>query len=332
VTRRSPRLSRLTRPVRDVLTIPLLETLRRLATWLPHRTALALGRALGRLAWLVCVGPRRRARRHLELAGLVSDPAQAGWLVRRVFAQTGMNAVEFLHATAWSDRKLLSSIDIEGGETIRTALQGKRGLIFVTGHVSNWELMPRFVQLSFGIGLTIPMSSRRNERLNLWLKRRRDHDRVKIVDADKGSMAIMRALRRGEGFGVLADQDTTRGRGIFVSFFGRPAYTPLGPAHLARLCNATLVPLILERNSDDPCRHLLRVGRATRPNPDAHEEADLLRMTQEYTRFLEDCIRRRPELWVWFHQRWRRRPGQSIPVRSAGGRRQRPDGPAAGDP
>jgi KDO2-lipid IV(A) lauroyltransferase len=165
------------------------------------------------------------------------------------------------------------------------------------------------------------MAAQRDERLNEWLKRRRERPGIRIVDSDEGTFALMRHLRRGGCMGVIADQDSTRVSGIFVDFFGRPAYTPIGPARLAQSCKVGVLPLSIERDVDDPRVHRLVLGEPILPDAEAGAEAESQRMTQAYTRHLEERIRARPELWVWLHKRWRHRPGEPIRVRRRGGRK-----------
>jgi lauroyl/myristoyl acyltransferase len=54
------------------------------------------------------------------------------------------------------------------------------------------------------------------------------------------------------------------------------------------------------------------------PNLEADEDSEMLRMTAEFTAALERHIRATPTQWVWFHDRWRHKPGDRIQVRSAG--------------
>lgn len=96
---------------------------------------------------------------------------------------------------------------------------------------------------------------------------------------------------------MLIDQDT-KVDGVWVPFFGRPAFTPAGAAKIALRSNAAVIPTFIERLPDG--RHLA-VFQAPLDLPDDPNAATAL-----MTARIEEQVRRRPEQWVWMHRRWRR--------------------------
>jgi KDO2-lipid IV(A) lauroyltransferase len=89
--------------------------------------------------------------------------------------------------------------------------------------------------------------------------------------------------------------------GVWVPFFGRLAYTPVGAAKIALKQRAAVVPVFIERLENG--HHLVRF-QPPLDLPDDPREATAL-----MTARIEEQIRRRPEQWVWMHRRWRRQPG-----------------------
>jgi KDO2-lipid IV(A) lauroyltransferase len=125
-------------------------------------------------------------------------------------------------------------------------------------------------------------------------------------------------VRSGGALGMLIDQDTTVD-GVWVDFFGRPAWTPVGAAELAARFDAAVLPTFIERLADGS--HAARVG------PALELPADPVAETQRLTDAIEAQVRRVPEQWVWMHRRWRRRPANgarsqkpsaSVPAAPAG--------------
>ena len=110
---------------------------------------------------------------------------------------------------------------------------------------------------------------------------------------------LLRVLRAGGSLGMLIDQDT-RVEGVWVPFFGRPAFTPVGAAKIALRQGAAVVPAFIERLADGT--HLARF------HPPLDLPADEVEATALMTRAIEEQIRRVPEQWVWMHRRWRRQP------------------------
>jgi len=120
---------------------------------------------------------------------------------------------------------------------------------------------------------------------------------------------LLQTLRDGGALGMLIDQDT-RVKGVWVPFFGRPAFTPVGAAEIALRRNVAVVPAFIERREDG--RHLARFY------PVLELADDLVEATAQMTATIEGQIRRRPEQWVWIHRRWRHQQpaGATIPYQS----------------
>jgi KDO2-lipid IV(A) lauroyltransferase len=116
---------------------------------------------------------------------------------------------------------------------------------------------------------------------------------------------MLRALGRGEGVAFVPDQDARRD-GIFVPFFGRPASTTPTLALMALRTGAAVVPTFSVPAGDGSW--LVVYEPEVEVAPTADREADVHRITAECTAIIERWIRRRPELWLWMHRRWKTRP------------------------
>jgi KDO2-lipid IV(A) lauroyltransferase len=101
---------------------------------------------------------------------------------------------------------------------------------------------------------------------------------------------------------MLIDQDTGRVKGTFVEFFGRAAWTATGPAALARLTGASLLPGALVRS--DPGRYRFVLDGEVERSETGDREFDDWETTRRATLALEGIVRRWPDQWTWFHRRW----------------------------
>ena len=131
---------------------------------------------------------------------------------------------------------------------------------------------------------------------------------VRIIYQDESPREAMEHLKSGGILGILPDQDIKGLSGIFVDFFGRPAWTPVGPAWLSMRTGAPLVPFfwVWDRGKYRGIVH------EPLPIPNSgNRQLDIERLTSAWSRILEEEIRRRPDQWAWFHRRWRRRPSRT---------------------
>ena len=121
------------------------------------------------------------------------------------------------------------------------------------------------------------------------------------------------ALRRNRIVALLVDQDTGRGAGVFVPFFGRLARTPPGAALLALRTHTPIVTAFIERRAGGG--HLIRIRPV--PTDGRRGRGEVVALTAAFTAEIEGQIRRAPAEWVWWHERWRRQPDGALDERRA---------------
>jgi KDO2-lipid IV(A) lauroyltransferase len=139
--------------------------------------------------------------------------------------------------------------------------------------------------------------------LNQYVTELRAKSGVRTIDRGSPTSAreMIQAIRRGGILGFVIDQNI-RTESVKVPFFGRPALTPIGPARLAVRTEAIAVTGVIERRPDGT--HLARFLEPI----ECKRDDDPVALTARLTREIEDQIRRTPEQWPWFHDRWKERP------------------------
>jgi Kdo2-lipid IVA lauroyltransferase/acyltransferase len=272
---------------------------------LPEAVTASLGAILGWLGYYLARHERHLALEHLALAfGEALSPVQRAAVARASFVHLGRCAGEALHA-----HRIIASgparvvFEGDGLQVYQRALSEGRGVIFCTGHIGNWEL---FGQI---------MASHRP----VWTVARRAYDPriTRLIDdyrAAGGIRSLWRGerplrdliadvLARGEVMGFLVDQDM-RVPGIFVPFFGRPAYTSNAPALFAISSRAAVIVGHLHRTGRVHSVVIRRLELDWSAPPEQAVES----MTRAISDQLEQAIRAVPEQWVWMHRRWKTKP------------------------
>lgn len=267
---------------------------------LSHGMALGLGRALGRLAWRVSGRDRRRALEHLSFALAELPEEERTRIARASFLSAGMNLAELLHFLKRSRQEILRHLDIEGWENVAAAKASGRSILILTGHCGNWELIGTALH-NGGVppaAVARPLDDAGLQKLLVDL---RNHlGTTTIARGTRGApRQLLEVLRGGGALAMLIDQDT-KVDGVWVPFFGRPAFTPVGAAEIALRQKANVIPSFIERRPGGG--HLIRFLPPLDLPPDPRE------LTALMTAAIEEQVRRRPEQWVWWHKRWRRQP------------------------
>jgi KDO2-lipid IV(A) lauroyltransferase len=269
--------------------------------WLPARVGLWVGARLGDLAWAAL--PRRRAvaLENLTRAFPERPAPELARVGRDSFRHLGMNFVESCVFYFRPPAHLLSRVSIEGLSHFEAADALGRGMLLLTAHYGNWELLAASHALArFPLSVVMrPLDSTAFEPI---LERFRLRSGVELITKRRALTDIVDALRRRRMVGILLDQNASRREGVFVPFFGVPASTSKGMALIALRTGAPVLPVFIRRRPDG--RHVVHAD-APVPVP---SDGDVVAFTRAFNEAIEAAIRRAPEQWFWLHRRWKTRP------------------------
>lgn len=264
--------------------------------YLPRNIALSLGRFGGDLCFILLRRERKRVIYHLHMAfGNNIDRIAKG-----VFRHLGMNFIEWLCMPTLDKEKINNIVRATGIENIDKALAKGKGVIILTPHLGNWEYLAAYLTLNGYRGSVV---ARRiyYPPYNKLLLRLRESVGVSTLWRNGSVRSIVEVLRGNKLLGILPDQDTNKVDGIFVDFFGRPAYTPTGPVSLALSTGASIVPCFIVREGNG---HHLYVEEPMELVNGRDKEETVKINTQRWSDIVEGYIRRFPTQWVWMHRRW----------------------------
>ena len=303
--RPAPRTVPLGKRMRRELRVRALLLLLPVLSRLPRRVALALGAACGRLAWFVAPRHRRAALEHLAIAFPDRDRGWRTRIGRASFANLGRSALELV-ATQRFDLTRAVHFDPGSLETMTAAHAEGRGVVVISCHLDNWELLARRVSAE-GLPVATVAREAQDPRLTALLEKSRGSTGIVSLWRNHPGAArgFIRHLRKGGVVAALIDQDTEVA-GHFVPFFGREAFTPRGPADFALRMGAAVVFARIRRVA--PGVHRIRISRLVVP-ASGDREADSRALTAAASAAIEEEVRACPDQWVWMHARWRTRPG-----------------------
>jgi KDO2-lipid IV(A) lauroyltransferase len=301
-----PPLTRARRALRTV-------ALRGLVAFLSHlplRAALALASLVSAVTWRVAGGTRRRMLAQLAIAFPERSPEEREALGRRSLRHLAWLAAEMVAVRSF-DAALERYVTFAPGSEarLREALAQGRGLVLVSGHVGHWELLARRL-VRGGISTATVARSGTSPVLHEFLSRFRAEGGFEVFlrDDPGTARAIIRCLRQGRALGLLIDQDTDV-QGVFVPFFGRPAWTPRAAGDLALRFRAPVTVIWSRRRGPAAGDgHELCVEAVPYDADAPDREAESVRITATCTAIQEAAIRAHPEEWVWMHERWKTRP------------------------
>jgi len=275
-----------------------------------------LGGAFGLLAYFAARRERIRAIQHLTrfFEGERSR-REIKRIARGVFCHFGHSVAELIALRTPERLFNRLSVSLEGFEYAKEALDRGRGLLFVTGHFGNWELMAAYFAYR-GYPIHVVAREIRQPILHRLIDRYRSAVGLRVHYTNgAGVIPMMRALRRGEVLALMVDI-RTEGEGRWVEFLGRPAYTLAGPATLAARTGAPIVFGYSVRIRPWEYRFVFHPAIeaercAVRSGPEW--ETFVQTALQSLNARLSTIIEQFPEQWMWMHRRHDPvRPGRKV--------------------
>ncbi len=224
---------------------------------------------------------------------------------RQLAVQVFKNLGQILFEIGWSLRLSVddfsSHFDITGLSHYRNAFNKKKGVLLLTAHIGNWELLP-IIGFMAGCPVNIVYRPLDSKPLDQFFIKTRTRFGAKLIITLHSMRKIMKALNQGEAVVLLMDQNMDWYDGVFTTFFGRRACTSKGLALLALKTGAPVLPVFLVREESHfnaefgPEIPLIKTNDKIR---------DVEDNTQQYNDVIEAFVRRYPDQWFWVHQRWK---------------------------
>ncbi|MGE4285756.1 MAG: lysophospholipid acyltransferase family protein [Phycisphaerae bacterium] len=270
------------------------------------KRSLAMAEGIGELMWKYYPKGRVKALENLRLSFPEKDEQQLKEICTASFQHLVMLVIDIIFTTRLVRRdNWRQYVSFENTERVKWLAAEGKGLILLTGHYGNFEIIGYLLGL-FGFEIFSIARPIDNPYINKWLYGVREKYGQHIINK-KGASAVMpQLLANGSTLGFIADQNAGR-KGIFVDFFGRPASTYKSVGLLAITEN---LPVVVGVCRQRPGEFFFEVdcGRVFYPEDWQDKEDPLRWLTAEYTAELERLIRKAPEQYWWIHRRWKTRP------------------------
>ena len=152
--------------------------------------------------------------------------------VRETFIQNALTYIEMIRLIRMDREDVFRHITIENEEQLTQIYKEHGRVIFVLGHLGNWELLGQAVAYS-GHPLAVIVRKQNNPLTDKMINNMRRKAGVHIIFRDRTAVReVLKSLRDGEGVAILNDQDGGKA-GITTTFMGRTCSTPRGPVSFA---------------------------------------------------------------------------------------------------
>lgn len=281
------------------------QTLAFLAMLLPLSGVRWLGRNLGAFVFdfvgyrkAVTLGNLRRAFPEKPDDELVE-------IARGAYKSLGISLLELVWYPKMSREQVEHAMHFHNPEVLRNAYDQGKGLLILTAHFGNWELLGGCIVVQFGFRVFGIAKTQSNRLVNRAIDERRMQFGNKVIPMETSLREVMRALRDGEAVGIVADQAAPKENDL-IEFFGTKLPTHQGPSVFSLKMGSPLIAVFSVRRADGSYDAYVEEV----PSSDLKEYTpeNVTELTRRHVRITEDFIRRFPDQWMWMHKRWKHVP------------------------
>ena len=252
-------------------------------------------------------------KHNLQLVFPELSPGERGRILRNEFRQLGWLLAEFAHFPRYTPQTIHQVIVYDGYENFQRAAAAGKGVLYLTAHMSAWEL-GSFTHSLHGHHVAYLARPLDNPRVDALINRYRCLWGNLPIARRNSTRPVLQRLRQAGAVGMLIDQNVMREDGaVFVDFLGIPAATTAGPARIALHTGAAVV-LALVLWDAKLGKYRLRFEPPLELSRTGDLEQDVLTNTARFTQVIESYVRRYPDQWLWVHRRWRTRPPNAPPL------------------
>ncbi len=286
---------------------------------LPLRVAYFTCEMIALLVYLLDAKHRRIGLINLKIAFPERDVRWHKRVLRRSFMRVGEHAAELSRLPSLTGADALSRVSYEPGrglENYHAVKTDGTGILFVTAHISAWELLPA-AHAASGHPLNFIVRPLDNPYLDAWSLRVRNRHGNGVIAKHQAVRRSLQVLRQGGDVGFLIDQNIQEKEGVFVPLFGKPACTTTSVAALALKTGSPVIPGFIYP-ADRKGHYRIRFYPATVPKAGSSHDDDIKRLTAAFNGYVEEMIREFPDCWLWGHRRFRTQPDGSDPYAGAG--------------
>lgn len=269
---------------------------------LSRKNALRVGARFG--AWLykksrysreMAINNLRRAYGKKMTEDEIENTARAS------FINVGKDFAEFCRLPHLP-QEMTSIITVEGTEVLNNLVARGKGIILVSAHLGNWELIYATLALK-GYDVCVVVQEQKIGALEKLVQEVRKTTGATVFQRGLSIRGVYEALKAGKIVLVIADQHGGK-NGVLGRFFDQVVSLPKGPIAFACRTDSVIVPAFMCRNEDDT--NTLKIGEAFKLVSTGDKNVDMEYNTRRLAKIIEENIRLAPDQWMWSYDRFTR--------------------------
>ena len=262
-----------------------------------YRNASNLGEIIGKK-----IGPLFRSNNkiltNLENSNIGNSQEDRKSIINNMWGNYGRILSEYVYLKQFKKNNFNQFIEIEGLNYLNEIKNNNEQVVFISGHFNNFELMAMEIEKA-GINLCAIYRPLNNPFLNIIMEKIRKNYICKnqIKKGKSGTRDLLNLFKENFSVALMIDQRVSEGEDI--KFFNRSAKTTTIPAQLANKYGCSIVPVYIERINKFHFK--LYFNKPIKFD----DKFSVEQISLELNKILEKMILKKPDQWIWSHNRWK---------------------------
>ena len=262
-----------------------------------YRNASNLGEIIGKK-----IGPLFRSNNkiltNLENSNIGVSQEDRKSIINNMWGNYGRILSEYVYLKQFKKNNFNQFIEIEGLNYLNEIKNNNEQVVFISGHFNNFELMAMEIEKA-GINLCAIYRPLNNPFLNIIMENIRKNYICKnqIKKGMGGTRDLLNLFKKNFSVALMIDQRVSEGEDI--KFFNRSAKTTTIPAQLAKKYGCSIVPVYIERIKK--LHFKLYFNKPIKFD----DKFSIEQISLELNKILEKMILKKPDQWIWSHNRWK---------------------------
>lgn len=273
---------------------------------LPHKLVVFCGRIFGMLLYFLSKQRRDITLTNLKNAYPTKRSKEITDICKFSYQNLGISIFELIKFRTQSISEIKKIIKFTNPELITEVYNRGKGLIMMTGHFGNWEMLA----LATGIetsstlqhGINVVAKNQKNAFFDNYIIDNREKFGNKVINAGNAAKEMIKLIKNKEIVALIVDQSADPNKDIFVDFFGNPAATYEAPAVLALKFNLPILVSYAIRQKDNT---YIATFEELKHDDLLFDKEGIKELTLRHVKHLENQIRLHPDMWSWQHRRWK---------------------------
>lgn len=284
------------------ISLLLFKLLRTVLSYVPENRKIRFGRIVGLLLKYASAKRRKVTEHNIRSSYLGYSDREVNKIVTESYQNLGITLVELLTIDKYDFSKTNPKVKFSNIELIKEVKSRGKGVILLSGHYGNWELLAYSASILLGLPLHIVVKYQMNPYTDVYLRNLRRRGGNQLIDMKKAGISLVKLIKKNEIIALLSDQRAGKNEGIILPFLGRQASAYKAPAVLALKFDTPIVVGFAVR--DDNNNYKVDLVELKHNDLENNDEG-IAELTKRYLKLLESAIEENPGHWAWQHNRWK---------------------------